>query len=59
MTFCLYEIAKYPDIQRKAHEEIDNVLAMLPDNQFTYDSLSDLKYLECCIDGKLLNLGVA
>lgn len=52
MSFCLYEIARNKEIQQKLHDEIDSVLAVLPNNQFTYDSLGDLKYLECCIDGK-------
>lgn len=50
MTYFLYEIAQNPDIQRKLHEEIDHVLAQ-HGGQFTYDSINDLGYLECCIDG--------
>lgn len=51
MTFCLFEIARNPDIQRKVQEEIDLVLAALPDGQLTYDSLGEFKYLDCCFDG--------
>lgn len=50
LTFSLFEIAQNPDIQRKVHEEIDRVLAE-HDGELTYDSINDLKYLECCIDG--------
>lgn len=50
LTFSLFEIARNPDIQRKIHEEIDRVLAE-HDGKLTYDSINDLKYLECCIDG--------
>lgn len=50
LSFCLFEIARNPDVQQKVHEEIDRVLAQ-HDGELTYDSLSDLKYLECCIDG--------
>lgn len=53
MSFCLYEIARHPDIQRKVHEEIDRVLAE-QGGELTYDSLNDLKYLQCCIDGLLI-----
>lgn len=49
-SYCLYEIAKHPDIQRKVHEEIDLVMAKNND-QLTYESINELKYLECCIDG--------
>lgn len=51
MSFCLYEIAKNADIQRRVHAEIDAVLAKTDDGQFTYESLNELTYLECCIDG--------
>lgn len=50
MAYCLYELAKNPDIQRNLHNEIDRVLAK-SDGKFTYESISELKYLECCIDG--------
>lgn len=50
MTFCLFEIARNPDIQRKVHDEIDCVLAQ-HGGELTYDAINDLKYLECCIDG--------
>lgn len=51
MAFCMYEIAKNPDIQRKVHEELDTVLQR-HDGKFAYEAIADLKYLECCIDGK-------
>lgn len=47
---CLFEIAQNPEIQKKLHEEIDHVLAQR-EGELTYDSINDLKYLECCIDG--------
>lgn len=55
MSFCLYEIAKNADIQQKVHEEIDEVLAKY-NGQLTYDAINELKYLDCCIDGMLINL---
>lgn len=50
MSFCLYEIAKDPDMQQRVQAEIDKVLAQ-NNGQLTYDSLGELHYLECCIDG--------
>lgn len=51
ISFCLYEVAKHPDVQRKLHEEIDTVLARY-NGKVTYESVSEMKYLESCIDGK-------
>lgn len=48
--YCLYEIAKQPDIQRKVNDEIDHVMAQY-NGQLTYDSINKLKYLDCCLDG--------
>lgn len=51
MSYCMYEMAKNPEIQRKVQDEIDTVLER-HGGQMTYDSLNEMKYLECCIDGK-------
>lgn len=51
MAYCTYEIARHPEIQRRIHDEIDEVLRK-HDGKITYDSVSDMKYLECCIDGE-------
>lgn len=50
MSFCLYELAKNPDIQRKVQEEIDEVTARY-NGQITYDSIMEMKYLEMCMEG--------
>lgn len=50
ISYCLYELAKNPEIQRKVQKEIDGVLK---NGKFTYESLHELKYLECCIDEAL------
>lgn len=50
LSFCMYELAKHPEIQKRVHEEIDRVLAE-HDGKITYDSVMDMKYLEACIDG--------
>ncbi|XP_029710534.1 probable cytochrome P450 6d5 [Aedes albopictus] len=52
MSFCLYELAKNPEIQRKVQAEIDSVTA-LHEGKVTYDSINEMRYLECCIDETL------
>lgn len=47
----MHELAINPDIQQRVHEEIDAVLEKF-DGQVTYDSISEMKYLEACIDGE-------
>lgn len=44
-------MAKNQKVQSKAQKEIDEVTARY-NNQITYESLSEMKYLEACIDGK-------
>ncbi|KAJ6634112.1 putative cytochrome P450 6a14, partial [Pseudolycoriella hygida] len=50
MSYCLYELAKNIDIQRKVQEEIDEVTAR-NNGEITYNSIIEMKYLEMCIDG--------
>ncbi|KAJ8944235.1 hypothetical protein NQ314_009512 [Rhamnusium bicolor] len=52
MTFALYELATHQDLQEKVRNEIKTVLAK-HDNQITYDSLSELKYMKQVIDGNI------
>ncbi|KAJ6639105.1 Cytochrome P450 6k1 [Pseudolycoriella hygida] len=52
LSFCLYELAKNPNIQNKVHEEIDQVIEK-HNGQLTYDAVHDMKYLEWCIDETL------
>lgn len=51
MSYCLYELARNPDCQRKAQKEIDEILEK-HNGQITYESLSEMQFLESCIDGK-------
>lgn len=50
MSYCLYELAKNPEIQQRVHEDIDRVLAK-HGGHITYECVSEMEYLECCIDG--------
>lgn len=50
LSFCLYELAKNPDVQKKVQQEIDEIKAK-HNGQLSYDAVSDMKYLEWCIDG--------
>lgn len=51
MSFCLYELAKNMDIQRKVQEEIDEVTAR-HNGDISYNSIHEMKYLQMCMDGK-------
>jgi cytochrome P450 family 6 len=51
ISFCLYELAKNPEIQRKLQNEIDEVL--LTDNkvhEYDYEKIKSMKYLAACVD---------
>jgi cytochrome P450 family 6 len=50
LSFCLFELARNPEIQKKIQEEVDKVFTS---DEITYDMLSDLKYVECCVDETL------
>ena len=52
LSFCMYELAKNPDIQQRVHDEIDAIL-LKHDGKLTYDSISAMKFLEACMDGAL------
>lgn len=51
MSFFMYELAKYPEVQQKAYEEIVKVLEEY-DGKLTYDAIVDMKYVGQCLDGK-------
>ncbi|XP_031625354.1 probable cytochrome P450 6d5 [Contarinia nasturtii] len=52
LSFCLYELAKNSEIQQRVHDEIDHILQKF-DGQITYESISEMKYLETCIEETL------
>lgn len=52
LSYCLYELAKHPEYQKRVHEEIDKVLSE-HDGKLTYESIYEMKFLEKCLDGRL------
>lgn len=53
MTFAVYELAMNPEIQETLREEIFSVVGKFG-GEITYDSLSEMKYLQMVIDGNNL-----
>jgi cytochrome P450 family 4 len=53
IAFCLYNLAKYPEIQQKAFEEIRNVMGDDLKSPATLTILNDLNYLEMVIKESL------
>jgi len=53
MSFCMFELARNKDIQRKVQEEIDRVMKTAGSDGISYDHLAEMKYLDCCIDETL------
>lgn len=54
LAYCLFELARNPEIQRKVQREIDEARAGI-----TYEMISSLKYTECCIDETLRKYPIA
>lgn len=50
MSYCLYELAKNPDVQDKVRAHVLEVLEQ-HDGELSYDALNDLKYLDQVIKG--------
>uniref|UniRef100_A0A1B0DLX0 Uncharacterized protein n=1 Tax=Phlebotomus papatasi TaxID=29031 RepID=A0A1B0DLX0_PHLPP len=53
ISFLLYNIALYPEVQEKIVEEIKYVLGMDPERFFTFGDLKNMTYLECVIKESL------
>jgi cytochrome P450 family 6 len=53
MTFCLFELSRNKDMQRKVQQEIDEVMKKAGSDGITYDLLNEMKYLECCVNESL------
>lgn len=52
MTFCLFELARNPKVQRKVQADIDAALSN-HGGVFTYEALQEMTYLDNCIDETL------
>ena len=50
LSFCLYELAKHPEIQERAYNEIEKTLEQYG-GSITFESVSNMKYLELCMEG--------
>ena len=55
MTFTLHELSENLDIQESVRKEIEEVLARY-EGKITYEALNEMRYLEQCINGKLIDL---
>lgn len=51
MSYCMFELAKHPEIQEKAYDEIVDVLQK-HHGKLTYEAVADMKYVGQCLDGK-------
>lgn len=58
MSFCLFELARNPEIQKKVHLELDKALEKAGPDGLTYEMLGELKYLGACIDEALRKYSV-
>ena len=47
INFHLYNFAKYPDIQQRCYEEIQDVVAN--QKEINHETISEMHYLEACI----------
>jgi len=49
IAFCLYNLAKHPEVQQKAYDEIMNVIGNDNRKQATQKDLNDLNYMDLVI----------
>ncbi len=52
MTYCLYELSMNQEIQSKAREEINDILAK-HGGHFTYEAMKDMLYINQIINGNI------
>lgn len=50
LTFSFYELARNPEVQKRAQEEIDSVLAK-HDGKLTYEILQEMTYVDMIVSG--------
>lgn len=51
MTMCLFELCRNKEVMEKVQEEIDAVIEKY--GEISYESLKEMKYVECCMDEAL------
>ncbi|GFU18264.1 cytochrome P450 4c3 [Nephila pilipes] len=49
MTWALYLVGLYPEIQAKVHEEIDSIFGSDTESHVTEENMKDMKYSECVL----------
>jgi cytochrome P450 family 6 len=59
MSFCLFELARNPEVQQKAQADIDRVLKAANTTELNYNLLQEMKYLDYCIDETLRKYPIA
>jgi hypothetical protein len=50
---CMHELALNPDVQETLYKEIKEFSEK---NEFSYEAIGELKYLDCVINGKTIEL---
>lgn len=50
LSYCLYELALHPEIQRRLRNEVQSILKA-NNGELTYESLKQMKYAEMVICG--------
>lgn len=55
ITYTLFELARKPDLMKRLHDEIDDVLAK-HNNAITHESISDMHFLDLCVRGKFYGI---
>lgn len=53
MSFTLFELARNQHCQQLVHKEIDQAIKA-NGGQLSYEAVNNMKYLDCCIKGKLV-----
>lgn len=55
LTYCLYELSLKQDVQEKARQSVKAVMKN-HENEFSYEAMMEMDYIENCINGRKLNL---
>lgn len=51
MNFCLYELARHQEIQKKVRDEIRRIVRKY-NEEITYEAIMEMTYLGQVVDGK-------